>query len=89
MKVNLNQSLKGLDGIEMPNGNIGKIIANVLVNTTKGDPIKYWGWALKLTNGEELDLDKSDFDTLKEFIKNTEQLPIITKAQSLLLFKEE
>lgn len=84
-KLNFNKSLKDLDGKEINNANMGKILANTLVSQGKGDPIKYWGWALNINEGKELDLDKSDFEHLKEFINNCD-LPILTKAQLLLEF---
>ena len=83
MKIDLNKSVLDLDGKEIDNANMGKIVANFLVNESKGDPLKFWEWALKLNKGEVLDLDKSDQDTFKTLIKETEKLPIITKAQIL------
>lgn len=83
MKIDLNKSILDLDGKEIENANMGKIVANFLVNESKGDPLKFWEWALKLNKGEVLDLDKSDQDTFKTLIKETEKLPIITKAQIL------
>lgn len=83
MKIDLNKSVKDLDGVEIPDGHMGKIIANMLTQSIRGDALKYWGWALKLNNKEELEIDQSDFETLKEFVKNHEQLTILTKAQVL------
>ena len=85
--IDLNFQIKDLDGIEIPNAHAGKIVASSLVNQSKGDAVKYWGWALKLNNKEALCLDDSDYSTLKEFIKNNENLPIITKAQILKSFE--
>lgn len=83
MKIDLNKSVLDLDGKEIENANMGKIVAQFLVNESKGDALKFWDWALKLNKGEVLDLDKSDQDTFKTLIKETEKLPIITKAQIL------
>jgi hypothetical protein len=69
MKINLNKSLKDLDGKEIDNSNMGKTIASYLAyNSKEGDAVKMWGWALKLNNNEELELDKSDFSTFKSLI---------------------
>jgi len=76
-----------LDGKEIEKAHIGKIIGNALVGATKGDALKYWGWATKMNAGEELDLDKSDTETLKNFIKESEGLTILTKAQALECFE--
>lgn len=89
MKLNFNFNLVDLDGKEIENGNIGKILANNLINQTKGDAVKYWEWALALNKGDILDLDTSDQETLKTFIKDSEVLPVLTKAQSLAVFTKK
>ena len=76
----------GLDGKELENSNLGKLIAQVLVQSSKGDALKLWHWAQKLYAGEELDLDPSDAETLKSFIKDSETLTILAKAQALACF---
>jgi len=76
-----------LDGKEIEGANIGKIVAQTLVQSSKGDALKYWGWATKMNAGEELDLDKSDTETIKNFIKESETLTILTKAQALECFE--
>jgi hypothetical protein len=40
-------------------------------------------WALKMHAGESLELDPSDVETLKNFIKDHDQLTILSKAQML------
>jgi hypothetical protein len=85
--INFNKNLLDLDGKEIEKAHIGKIIGNALVGATKGDALKYWGWATKMNAGEELDLDKSDTETLKNFIKESEGLTILTKAQALECFE--
>jgi len=89
MKLNFNFNLTDLDGKEIENGNVGKILANTLINQTKGDAVKYWEWALALNKGEVIDLDTSDQETLKTFIKDSELLPVLTKAQSLSVFTKK
>ena len=83
MKINLNSALLDLDGNEIADSNMGKILAQLLISETKGDALKFWDWAMKLHKGEVLDLDKSDQEVFKNFVKETEKLPIITKAQIL------
>jgi hypothetical protein len=83
MKINLNHNLLGLDGQEIADSNLGKLIANILATTNKGDAAKLWHWALKLHAGEELELDPTDVETLKNFIKENEQLTVLAKAQAL------
>jgi hypothetical protein len=81
MKLNLNHNLIGLDGQEIAESNLGKLVANILASSNKGDAAKMWHWALKLHAGEELELDPSDLETLKVFIKDNEQLTVLSKAQ--------
>lgn len=88
MKLDFNFSLKDLDGKDIENANAGKILASTLVQQTKGDAIKYWEWALALNKGEILDLDSSDQETLKTFIKEGEHFTIIAKAQLLQVLKK-
>ena len=91
--LDFNGTLKGLDGKEVLDEKsevitLGKMLANQLAFTGKGDALKLFNWAQKMYNGEALDLDKSDEGVLKEFIKNNEQLTILAKAQLLSVFKD-
>ena len=89
MQLNLTQQVKSLDGSEIQEAWINKLVANTLVQSNKGDALKFYNWALKLYNDEILDIDASDFETLKNFIKNHDQLTILVKAQVLeLLIKQ-
>lgn len=89
MKLNFNFNLTDLDGKELEGANAGKLLANTLIQQTKGDAVKYWEWALALNKGEVIDLDTSDQETLKTFIKDSEVLPVLTKAQSLAVFAKK
>ena len=85
--------LKGLDGQTIKDEKnedvtLGKLLANQLAFTGKGDALKLFAWAQKMYNGETLELDKSDESTLKELIKNNEQLTVLAKAQMLTVFKD-
>lgn len=86
-KVDLNKAIKDLDGIELEGSNLGKLVAQMLVTSSKGDALKYMAWALKLHAGESLELDPSDKETLKNFIKDHDQLTILSKAQMLNCFE--
>jgi hypothetical protein len=93
MKIDLNFELLGLDGLAVLDQtgqtiNAGKVIAQNLVQQSKGDALKFWDWAVALNKGDVLDLDTSDQETLKNFVKDGE-LPIITKAQILHKLKKE
>lgn len=89
MKLDFNFSLVDLDNNPIDNANAGKLVANALVQQSKGDALKFWEWALALNKGEMLDLDSSDQETLKNFIKDSENFAIIAKAQLLKVFKKD
>ena len=84
--INLNKAIKDLDGIEIEGSNLAKLVAQMLASSSKGDALKYMAWALKLHAGENLELDPTDKETLKNFIKDHEQLTILSKAQMLDCF---
>lgn len=88
MKLDLNFDLLDLTEKPIVGENCGQIIAATLARDTKGDALKYWEWALKLQKGEALELDTSDSDHLKNFIKTHEGLTNILKAQALGKFKK-
>jgi hypothetical protein len=89
MKLDFNFNLVDLDNNPIENANAGKLVANSLVQQSKGDALKFWEWALALNKGEVLDLDTSDQETLKNFVKDSENFAIIAKAQLLKVFKKD
>lgn len=89
MKLNFNFNLTDLDGKELSDANAGKLLANSLIGQAKGDAVKYWEWALALNKGEIVDLDTSDQETLKTFIKDSETIFVLAKAQLLKVFKKD
>jgi hypothetical protein len=84
-KLNLNVNLVGLDGVEIPESNVGKLIGNLLASDNKGDALKKFSIAQKLYNGETVDLDPSDTLMVKSFIEQNEQMTVLAKAQILKL----
>lgn len=88
MKIDLNFDLLDLDGNSIKNSNVAKLVAGALAQQSKGDALKFWDWAVSLNKGEILDLDSSDQETFKNFIKDSD-FPVITKAQVLHKLKKE
>lgn len=84
VKLNFNVPILGLDGqVAKEDGKeipLGKILGNQLVAGTKGDALKYYDWATKMYKGEEITVDKSDANKIKEFIQNSETITILAKA---------
>jgi hypothetical protein len=92
--LDFSKQLVGLDGAPVKDIDdkaitLGKLLSSQLAQSNKGDALKLFTWAQKCYNGETLDLDPSDESTLKEFIKNNEQLTVLAKAQLLSVFKEK
>jgi hypothetical protein len=90
--LDFNVTLKDLAGEEIKDERgealkVGKLLAGQLAFANKGDALKMFHWAQKLYAGDKLDLDKSDESTLKEFIKNNEQLTVLARAQMLSVFE--
>ena len=87
MKLDFNKPLLLLTG-QQSQENLGKILADLLVSETKGDVFKYYDWAKTLYQGEPVDLDRADQSTVKDFIKNSDKLIILAKAQMLQVFDD-
>ena len=94
MKLDFNFDLLGLDGVSVLDHtnqkvNAGKLLAQAVANQSKGDALKFWDWAVALNKGEALDLDSSDQETIKNFIKDSEGFTILAKAQLLQVLKKD
>jgi hypothetical protein len=89
MKLDFNFNFIGLDEVAFEGGNAGKTLASALAGASKGDALKYWDWAKKLFKGEVLDLDKSDQETLKTFVKESDSFTVLAKAQLLETFIQD
>lgn len=84
MKINLNKRLKDLSGKEIENSDMSKLVAQSLANSSaKENTVKMYYWATKLYNGEELDLDPTDQQLLKQLIEQNAELTVLAKAQIL------
>jgi hypothetical protein len=80
MKLDFNFQFKGLDGKEMKGDSAGQVLSQVLASQNKGNSIKLYDWALKLYNGQELEIDDTDADVLIGLIESTEALTIMAKV---------
>lgn len=91
--LDFNVALLGLDGKPVQDETaqqitLGKMLANQIAFSGKGDALKLFGWAQKMYAGETLDLDATDTETLKTLVKDNEQLTILAKAQLLKVFSK-
>lgn len=92
MQFDFNLPMQNLAGetIKDDKGNdltIGKVLSNTLASQTKGNAVKYFGWAQDLYNCKPLNLDKADKKELSDFIENSDQLTVLSKGQLLNIFE--
>jgi len=81
MKLDLNFPIKGLDGVEIPNTNAGKIIAEVLAVKTDGiSAVKAIDAAIKFYNNESVEFEKDDLEKLKAVIDNAALANLVKAA---------
>jgi hypothetical protein len=92
-KINFNMPLFGLDGNSLTDVNgevtLGKIFAPIIAGQNKGDSLKLLSWAMAIYKNEDLVLDKSDTNVLKELINTDQQMTVLVKAQLLELLDKE
>lgn len=60
---------------------LGVLLAPQLVNQPKGNALKFFSWAKKMNAGQDINLDKADVRTLRDFIQDSETITILGKAQ--------
>jgi hypothetical protein len=91
MKLNFNFQLKGLDGKQVAgdDNHAGKVLANALSLSNKGNAIKLYDWALKLFNKQTIEVDDTDFSVLFAFVETSEFMFVICKSQLLHSMNEE
>lgn len=68
---------------ELPAPKLASVLASVLINLTKSDPIKWYDYATTLTKEESIELDESDLKKIEELVEKSEQIPVLVKAQLL------
>jgi len=89
MKIDFNANLKDLEGKNIPDSNMGKILGNSLIGETKVsglDVIEVLDIAQSAYKGV-VDFTVKQRDAIKEWIKTNEKLPIITKGNLLKLIE--
>lgn len=91
-EIDLDFKFKALDGTVDDKSDVtaGKLVSNMLSQATGKavDPMKFWFWAQKLYNQEVLMLDDSDLKTFETFIKESESITVLGKAQILEAIKK-
>lgn len=83
VKLNLSQPVLGLDGKQIGDSTLDKVLANDLVSSGDGPAIKLLDWAITLFAGKELDLDSTDLKLLEQKVENSQRLNVLVKGQIL------
>lgn len=83
--LNLDTSLKQLDGKDIPDANMAKTLANMLVTGQGGNVLKMFDWGMGLWNDGKITVDQADFDYLKQYVQDYThpqfQVTTLVKAQ--------
>lgn len=81
MVFDFNKPFKDVKGVTVQE-NIGSQLA-IMLGMSRGveSPVKFWGWAVKLENGEPIELDSNEELMLMKFIKDDQQSATALKAQ--------
>jgi hypothetical protein len=87
-KLDFDWTLKQLSGEPMEGNeegsHAGKLLGGLLGSSNETtQPIKFFDWALKFYNKQPLELDSTDLEILKKFIKESRRLYVIAQAQLL------
>lgn len=86
--INLDFPAKDLAGEPIPNSHLGKILANLLAQSSKGPAVKYLDWALCLyKTGKTPPLDDTDLEVLVQFVETNETISVLAKAPILRALK--
>jgi len=85
MKINLNKPFLDLDGRQIEKLTVANRLAVALANSTEGDGLKYYMWAVDLYKGRSFEVDEVDGEALKEFVKRNATLTAMEKGQILKL----
>ncbi len=89
--IKLKEKIKEIDGIDVPNLTVGKALANFVL-AGKSDPLRNFLLAQKLATQDEIELDKADFQSVKDLVKEnalTVYTTGLVAGQLLLLLSEE
>lgn len=84
IKVDLNKPLKSpFDNEDIGKETLGRQLASSLISAPgeKEKSMKFLDWAIKLWANKPLELDKVDFNKLKNFIEESRSMTVLVHAQ--------
>ena len=90
MKIKLNGELKSLEGVILKDGNMSKLVGNVLgTEKSELEIVKSYILAQNLYNSKDIDIEKDTLEKIRKAIEKTESLVLFAKAQILQKIDEE
>ena len=85
--INLNEAITSIDGTQIKENDkpvtLGMLLGQQLAGSNKGEALKFYDWAVSLYKGDEISVDDTDLEKIKTFVKDSEQLTNLAKAQIL------
>lgn len=89
IEISLNALLKEVDGKEVPNTTLAKVLSKRLAYASdSGNPVKMYDWATQLWSKGVINVDRTDYDFIKDFVEKDKELLVFAKAQVMLSMKE-
>ena len=70
--INLDKPLTDVDGSDTGQ-KLNRVLATLLKQSSTGDGRKYRDWAIDLTMNGKIQVDKSDFDNVLQFVRGNQQ----------------
>lgn len=80
-KIDFSGDILDVSGAKL--GDMSETLAVTLQQSNKGNPVKVWGWAMKIYKDKFITVDDADLDFLKNFIEESANLFNVSKAQIL------
>jgi hypothetical protein len=90
MKISTTSFLKDLDGSDLKDLSVGKTLAGIVGSQTKAvDPMKNFILAQKFYTQDEVEIDVSDLNLVKECVKTSDRFTSIVTGQLLIILNEK
>lgn len=81
--IDLSKPLTDINGVEIKDKPLSKVLSEVLAQVTEGKTLKLYDWYKTLLAGKPLSLDDSDKKDLEALIENNKTVFLFVKGQLL------
>lgn len=93
MKINLKETLKGLDGKDLKSGEkvllVGEVLGNIIISSKMNGKMKIFSLAQKAYNDKVIDLDDADKALIKNILEADDSHSALATGQLLVLLEKE